>query len=49
VDPLKPHGSGTIKVDLTTLNTGVAKRDADMQGRSTSKGANEANSSRLEI
>ncbi len=33
VDPLKPAtASGTIKVDLTTLNTGVAKRDADMQG-----------------
>ncbi len=33
VDPLKPGAAtGTIKVDLTTLNTGVAKRDADMQG-----------------
>ncbi|PYM74338.1 MAG: hypothetical protein DME10_06680 [Candidatus Rokuibacteriota bacterium] len=33
VDPFKPGtASGTIKVDLTTLNTGVAKRDADMQG-----------------
>jgi polyisoprenoid-binding protein YceI len=33
VDPLKPAtASGTIKADLTTLNTGVAKRDADMQG-----------------
>jgi polyisoprenoid-binding protein YceI len=33
VDPLKPATtSGTIKVDLTTLNTGIAKRDADMLG-----------------
>jgi polyisoprenoid-binding protein YceI len=33
VDPLKPAtASGTIKVDLTTLNAGIAKRDADMQG-----------------
>ncbi|HEV8532817.1 MAG TPA: YceI family protein [Methylomirabilota bacterium] len=33
VDPLKPAtASGTIKVDLTTISTGVTKRDADMQG-----------------
>src|SRR5437762_13108990 len=32
VDPFKPGtASRTIKVDLTTLNTGVAKRDTDMQ------------------
>jgi polyisoprenoid-binding protein YceI len=32
VDPAKPStGVGTIKVDLTTLNSGVPKRDADMQ------------------
>jgi polyisoprenoid-binding protein YceI len=32
VDPSKPAAAqGTIKVDLTTLNSGVAKRDADMQ------------------
>ena len=32
VDPSKPAGGkGSIKVDLTTLNSGVAKRDADMQ------------------
>jgi polyisoprenoid-binding protein YceI len=32
VDPAKPAGGkGTVKVDLTTLNSGVAKRDADMQ------------------
>ena len=45
VDPLKPAtASGTIKVDLTTLNTGVAKRDADMQGpQYLDIAANEAN------
>jgi polyisoprenoid-binding protein YceI len=33
VDPLKPAAAtGTIKVDLTTISTGVTKRDADMQG-----------------
>jgi len=33
VDPLKPAtATGTIKVDLTTLSTGIAKRDLDMQG-----------------
>ena len=32
VDPSKPAtGQGSIKVDLTTLNSGVAKRDLDMQ------------------
>src|SRR5262249_4565453 len=32
VDPIKPAtATGTIKVDLTTLTTGVAKRDADIQ------------------
>jgi len=31
VDPAKPSGAtGTIKVDLSTLTTGVAKRDQDM-------------------
>jgi polyisoprenoid-binding protein YceI len=30
-DPAKPQGSkGTIRVDLTTLKTGIDKRDADM-------------------
>jgi len=45
VDPFKPAtASGTIKVDLTTLNTGVAKRDADMQGpQYLDIAANEAN------
>jgi polyisoprenoid-binding protein YceI len=32
-DPAKPEGSkGTIRVDLTTLKTGIDKRDADMMG-----------------
>jgi polyisoprenoid-binding protein YceI len=32
VDPAQPAaGTGTVKVDLTTLNSGVAKRDQDMQ------------------
>jgi len=32
VDPTKPQGAqGAIKVDLTTLNSGVAKRDDDMR------------------
>jgi polyisoprenoid-binding protein YceI len=45
VDPLKPAAAtGTIRVDLTTLNTGVAKRDADMQGpQYLDTASNEAN------
>jgi polyisoprenoid-binding protein YceI len=44
VDPLKPAGAtGVIKVDLTTLNSGVAKRDADMQTPQYLDTANEAN------
>jgi polyisoprenoid-binding protein YceI len=45
VDPLKPAAAtGTIKVDLTTINTGVAKRDADMQGpQYLDTASNEAN------
>jgi len=44
VDLSKPAGAqGTIKVDLTTLNSGVAKRDADMQGPRYLDTANEAN------
>ena len=44
VDPAKPAaGQGTIKVDLTTLNSGVAKRDADMQQPQYLDTANEAN------
>ena len=44
VDPDKPAtGTGTIKVDLTTLNSGVAKRDQDMQQPQYFDTANEAN------
>lgn len=44
VDPAKPSsGIGTIKVDLTTLNSGVPKRDADMQEPRYLDTANEAN------
>jgi len=42
--PSKPAGAqGTIKVDLTTLSSGVAKRDADMQTPQYLDTANEAN------
>jgi len=44
VDPAKPAGAtGIIKVDLTTLTTGVAKRDQDMQQPQYLDTANEAN------
>ena len=44
VDPQKPAaGQGTVKVDLTTLTSGVAKRDADMQEPRYLDTANEAN------
>jgi polyisoprenoid-binding protein YceI len=44
VDPSKPAaGHGIIKVDLTTLNSGVTKRDADMQTPQYLDTANEAN------
>jgi polyisoprenoid-binding protein YceI len=44
VDPAKPAGgTGTIKVDLTTLNSGVPARDADMQKPQYFDTANEAN------
>lgn len=44
VDPLKPGGgTGVIKVDLTTLTSGLAKRDADMQQPQYLDTANEAN------
>lgn len=44
VDPLKPAGGkGSIKVDLTTLKSGVAKRDQDMQQPQYLDTANEAN------
>ena len=44
VDPARPAGgTGTIKVDLTTLTSGVAKRDQDMQQPQYLDTANEAN------
>jgi polyisoprenoid-binding protein YceI len=44
VDPLKPAGGkGSVKVDLTTLSSGVTKRDADMQEPRFLGTANEAN------
>ena len=44
VDPAKPAGgTGTVKVDLTTLNSGVTKRDQDMQQPQYLDTANEAN------
>src|SRR5258705_5616594 len=44
VDPSKPAGAqGTIRVDLTTLNSGVARRDADIQTPQYLDTANEAN------
>jgi polyisoprenoid-binding protein YceI len=44
VDPSRPAGArGSIKVDLTTLNSGVTKRDADMQTPQYLDTANEAN------
>lgn len=34
MDPARPEtATGTLRVDLTTLNSGVAKRDADMKGK----------------
>ncbi len=34
VDPARPQGAtGTVRVDLTTLKTGIDKRDADMRGK----------------
>jgi len=44
LDPVKPQAaSGVIRVDLTTVNSGVAKRDADMRGPEYLDTANEAN------
>lgn len=44
VDPEKPAGgTGTIRVDLATLNSGLAARDADMQKPQYLDTANEAN------
>jgi len=44
VDPAKPQtAQGTIKVDLTTVNSGLAKRDEDMRGEKYLDTANPAN------
>jgi polyisoprenoid-binding protein YceI len=44
VDLAKPAGAhGSIRVDVSTLNSGVAKRDADMQQPQYFDTANEAN------
>lgn len=44
VDPAKPEGvTGTIKVDLTTIKTGIDKRDADMRGKDFLDTDNDAN------
>ena len=44
VDPARPAGgTGTVKVDLTTLNSGLAKRDQDMLEPRYLDTANEAN------
>jgi len=44
VDPAKPTtGMGSVKVDLTTLTSGVPARDADMQKPQYFDTANEAN------
>jgi len=44
LDPARPRGArGTIKVDLSTLSSGVAKRDEDARGPQYLDTANEAN------
>ena len=44
LDLAKPQtATGVIRVDLTTVNSGVAKRDADMRGADYLDTANEAN------
>jgi len=43
-DPAKPNlATGTIKIDLTTLKTGIEKRDADMRSKQYLDTDNEAN------
>ncbi len=43
-DPTKPQAAtGTIRVDLTTLKTGIEKRDADMRSKDYLDTENEAN------
>ncbi|MBI2528917.1 MAG: YceI family protein [Candidatus Rokubacteria bacterium] len=44
LDPARPQGAkGTVKVDLTTLNSGVPKRDEDARSPQYLDTANEAN------
>jgi polyisoprenoid-binding protein YceI len=43
-DPAKPNlAKGTIRIDLTTLKTGIEKRDADMRSKDFLDTDNEAN------
>jgi polyisoprenoid-binding protein YceI len=43
-DPTKPHAAtGTIRIDLTTLKTGIEKRDADMRSKDYLATDSEAN------
>ncbi len=43
-DPSKPHlATGSIRVDLTTLKTGIEKRDSDMRSKDYLDTDNEAN------
>jgi polyisoprenoid-binding protein YceI len=43
-DPARPNlANGTIRIDLTTLKTGIEKRDADMRGKDFLDTDNEAN------
>lgn len=43
-DPAKPHlAKGLIRVDLTTVKTGIEKRDADMRGKDYLDTESEAN------
>jgi polyisoprenoid-binding protein YceI len=43
-DPSKPHlATGSIRVDLTTIKTGIDKRDADMRSKDYLDTDNEAN------
>jgi polyisoprenoid-binding protein YceI len=43
-DPSKPHlATGSIRVDLTTVKTGIDKRDADMRSKDYLETDNDAN------
>jgi polyisoprenoid-binding protein YceI len=44
VDPARPQeATGSVKVDMTTVKTGIDKRDADMRGKPYLETENEAN------